>query len=62
LTHDGQIRLTPLEIEALLAAAGNADPAMWEDYPDEKHGDRLHDAWLSRETRGKLFGPLRLQF
>jgi hypothetical protein len=51
LTHDGQIRLTPLEIEALLAAAGNADPAMWEDYPDEKEGDRLHDAWLSGQEK-----------
>ena len=34
-------RLTLLEIEALIAAAGNADPAMWEDYPNEKQGDAL---------------------
>jgi len=36
-----RIRLTRIEIEALLAAAGNADPAMWEDEPDEKAGDRM---------------------
>ncbi|MBR0693629.1 hypothetical protein [Bradyrhizobium lablabi] len=35
-------RLTALEIEAILAAAGAADaPAVFEDEPDIKHGERL---------------------
>lgn len=38
-------RLTIAEIDALLAAAGNADPAMFEDYPTEKEGDRAYRAW-----------------
>jgi hypothetical protein len=33
--------LTTLEIEALLAAAGNVDPAMFEDEPDKEHNKRL---------------------
>lgn len=45
------VRLTTNEIEALLAAAGNADPAMWEDYPDTKEGERLYHAWLSGQEK-----------
>jgi hypothetical protein len=40
-----------MEIEALLAAAGNADPAMWEDEPSEKEGDRMHAACESGQEK-----------
>jgi len=52
-----RIRLTTLEIEALLAAAGNADPAMWEDEPTEKEGDRMFAACESgqEKLRAMLF-------
>jgi hypothetical protein len=46
-----KIRLTAPEIEALLAAAGDVDPAMWEDEPDDKRGERLYDAWLSGQEK-----------
>lgn len=39
-----RIALTKPEIEALLAAAGNADPAMWEDY-EEPEGTQMYDAF-----------------
>lgn len=44
------MKLTRLEVEALLAAAGNVDPAMFEDFPAEE-GDRLYDAWLSGQDK-----------
>src|SRR5215216_4786891 len=43
-------RLSKIEIEALLAAAGNVDPCMFEE-DDSKEGDRLYDAWLSGQEQ-----------
>lgn len=40
-------RLTKLEIEALLAAAGNIDPCMFDEMADVKEGERLAEAWLT---------------
>lgn len=52
-----RIRLTTREIEALLAVAGNVDPAMWEDEPDEKTANQMHAAWESgqEKLRAMLF-------
>jgi hypothetical protein len=45
------MKLTRTEVEALLAAAGNADPAMWEDYETEAEGERMYAAWLSGQEK-----------
>lgn len=43
-----RIRLTKLEIDAILAVAGAADaPAVFEDEPNEKEADRLLEAFES---------------
>lgn len=43
-------RLSKLEIEALLAAAGDVDPCMFEE-DDSKEGDKLYDALLSGQEK-----------
>jgi hypothetical protein len=41
-----RIRLSAIEISAILAVAGAADaPAVFEDEPDAKEGERLLDAY-----------------
>lgn len=42
-----RIRLTKREIEVLLAAAGNADPCMFDENPDatERAKERDREAW-----------------
>ncbi|MEA2906280.1 MAG: hypothetical protein QOI12_3667 [Alphaproteobacteria bacterium] len=43
-----RIRLTDLEIETLLAAAGNVDPSMFDDgAATKKQADREKEAWES---------------
>jgi hypothetical protein len=46
-----RIRLTEAEIEALLAAAGNIDPCMFTEDTVGKEGERLYDAWESRQQK-----------
>jgi hypothetical protein len=47
----GRIRLTALEIEALLAAAGNVDPCMFTEDVGGKEGDRQFDAWQTGQEK-----------
>jgi hypothetical protein len=44
-------RLTKLEIEMLLAAAGNVDPSMFYDTGNDKDGDRDRAAWESGQEK-----------
>jgi len=45
------MKLTRLEVEALLAAAGNVDPCMFTDDVGGDEGERLYDAWVSGQDK-----------
>ena len=44
-------RLTEKEIEALLAASGNVDPCMFDEWDDVAEGEQLHAAWLTGQEK-----------
>jgi hypothetical protein len=49
-----RVRLTNIEIEALLAAAGNIDPCMFEEMDNEKRGEQMFAAWNSGQQKLRL--------